>query len=127
MEQIEELLTFFLRSNYIRFGEVYHQREGIAMGNNLAPPFAIIFKHDLETSLLQNAPGAPVLYNRYIDDIFMLWTPGRHSGLVKDHDLRYERYLVQVPANGSGFFQPCCYPQSTGNLWTGTTGYMDAA
>ena len=77
VEQIEELLTFVLRSNYFRFGEkVYHQREGIAMGNNLAPPFAIIFMHDLETSLLLNSPGAPVLYKRYIDDIIMLWTLG---------------------------------------------------
>ncbi|XP_065195392.1 uncharacterized protein LOC135826718 [Sycon ciliatum] len=77
VEQIEELLTFLLRSNYFRFGEkVYHQREGIAMGNNLAPPFAIIFMHDLETSLFVNSPGAPVLYKRYIDDIIMLWTLG---------------------------------------------------
>ncbi|XP_065198352.1 uncharacterized protein LOC135829899 [Sycon ciliatum] len=77
VEQIEELLTFVLRSNYFRFGEkVYHQRKGIAMGNNLAPPFAIIFMHDLETSLLLNSPGAPVLYKRYIDDIIMLWTLG---------------------------------------------------
>ena len=46
---------------------------GVAMGNNLAPPFAIIFMHDLERSLLQSAPGAPVLFKRYIDDIIMLW------------------------------------------------------
>ena len=75
--QVKELLAHVLSSNYFRFGaQVYHQKDGVAMGNNLAPPFAILYMHDLESSLLRSAPASPVLYKRYIDDVFIVWNLG---------------------------------------------------
>ena len=50
LRDIEHLLHFVLSNSYCRFGEdVYRQRMGVAMGNRLAPPFAILFMHDLES------------------------------------------------------------------------------
>eukprot|EP00117_Sycon_ciliatum_P004152 scpid61859/ scgid8645/ len=68
--EVKDLLQFVLSNNFFRFGrQIYHQLEGVAMGNNLAPPFAIIlFMHSLETRLLADSPVLPVLYTRYIDD-----------------------------------------------------------
>ena len=49
------------------------------MGNNLAPPFAIIFMHALECKLLETSPCKPLLYKRYIEDILILWVHGREK------------------------------------------------
>ena len=76
--QVRTLLKFVLSHNYFRFGrQIYHQLDGVAMGNNLAPPFAILFMHTIETRLLQDSPFQPILFRRYIDDIIILWTHGR--------------------------------------------------
>lgn len=54
---VQTLLDFVLKSNYLKFGEqLYRQVEGVAMGNNLALPFAILFMHALETRLLDSSP-----------------------------------------------------------------------
>ena len=77
---VRNLLLFVLSHNYFRFGhQIYHQVDGVAMGNNLAPPFAILFMHTVEARLLQDSPLVPLLYKRYIDDILLLWTHGRES------------------------------------------------
>eukprot|EP00117_Sycon_ciliatum_P026380 scpid50209/ scgid5094/ len=40
--EVRNLLLFVLSHNYFRFGnQVYHRVDGVAMGNSLAPPFAI--------------------------------------------------------------------------------------
>ena len=75
--EVKDLLQFVLTNNLFRFGpQIFHQLEGVAMGNNLAPPFAILFMHSLETRLLADSPVLPVLYTRYIDDAIILWTHG---------------------------------------------------
>jgi len=42
----------------------------------MAPAYANIFMHDLESKLLDLAPVKPHVWLRYIDDIFMVWTAG---------------------------------------------------
>ena len=51
------------------------------MGTKMAPSFANIFMGSLENSLLSTAPNqlAPLLWKRFIDDIFLLWTHGEDS------------------------------------------------
>lgn len=43
------------------------------MGNRLAPPFAILFMHSLETRYLATANKSPAFWVRYINDIFGVW------------------------------------------------------
>ena len=44
LEDIESLLRFVLTNNFFKFGDkVYRQKTGVAMGNHLAPPLAIVF------------------------------------------------------------------------------------
>ena len=43
------------------------------MGNQLAPPFAIVFMHCVETRMLETATLQPSLYARYIDDTILIY------------------------------------------------------
>ena len=77
LSDIRQLLDFVLKSNYFAFGEkVYRQIKGLAMGNNLAPPLAIIFMSKLESEAIASAPFKPRLYKRYIDDCLVVWLHG---------------------------------------------------
>ena len=74
---IQSLLQLVLRNNYFKFGdETYRQKKGVAMGNHLAPPLAIIFMDRLEQNMLRTAEFKPASYDRYVDDCLMVWNHG---------------------------------------------------
>ena len=77
-DDVTRLLTHCLENNTFRFdSDHYKQRVGIAMGNKVAPPVAIIFMHKFEQAALQNATLKPGFYARYIDDSIGGWVHGR--------------------------------------------------
>ena len=77
LEDMRRLLESVLNSNYFAFGEtVYRQRKGLAMGNHLAPPMAIVFMSKLESEALKLCPKKPRMYRRYIDDCIVVWLHG---------------------------------------------------
>ena len=77
LSDIRHLLRFVLDANYFTFGnEVFRQRKGLAMGNHLAPPLAIIFMSKFETEALLQSPLKPEVYRRYIDDCLVVWIHG---------------------------------------------------
>ena len=79
-EDIQRLLKLVLENNYFKFdNEVFRQRKGVAMGNHLAPPFAILFMDKLEQDMLRTAERQPCLYKRYVDDCLMGWTHGEQQ------------------------------------------------
>jgi hypothetical protein len=51
------------------------------MGTKMAPSFANIFMGALEQSILSSTPNqlVPLLWKRFIDDIFLVWTHGEES------------------------------------------------
>ena len=80
LNEIEQLLDFILHNNYFKFDNiVYRQREGVAMGNHLAPPFAILFMDKLEQKMLATAEKKPEFYDRYVDDCLMAWLHGEEN------------------------------------------------
>ena len=52
----------------------YLQTHGIAMGTKMAVAFSIIFMAKIETNLLKNSHIKPLIWKRFIDDIFTVWT-----------------------------------------------------
>ena len=56
---------------------------GTAMGTPMAPNYANLFMAKFEEDLLENYYSAtghrPLVWFRYIDDIFMIWTSGNKS------------------------------------------------
>ena len=71
------LLQMVLKRNNFRFnGTDYLQILGTAIGTKAAPSFAIIFMGDFEEKYVYTYPQQPMVFVRYIDDIFMIWQHG---------------------------------------------------
>jgi hypothetical protein len=68
-----KLLSFILHNNYFVFGsQWYHQLQGTAMGTPAAVPFACLFVYEVEHRVFQTTNMQPLLYKRYIDDIYLI-------------------------------------------------------
>ena len=81
---IHQFLEYILKENYFTFqDQLYLQKHGTAMGTKMAPSFANIFMGALEQALLSSSPNhlIPLLWKRFIDDIFLIWTHGEESFL----------------------------------------------
>ena len=71
-EELRELFDFATsKTNFIFEGVVYDQVDGIAMGSPLAPVLANLFMGFNEKLWLEQYDGIrPIIYKRYVDDIF---------------------------------------------------------
>ena len=66
-----------LTKNYFTFNkQLYIQKQDTAIGTRMAPNYAIIFKHYLESNILSSTTMKPKTWLRFIDDIFMIWQHG---------------------------------------------------
>ena len=68
------LATIDVKSNFA--GKMFHQIQGTAMGTIMAPAYANIFMGDLEEKLIEDYHTTPIVWKRYIDDVFCIW-PGQ--------------------------------------------------
>ncbi|XP_072021894.1 uncharacterized protein [Amphiura filiformis] len=71
---IEVVLT---HNNFTFNGTHYNQIFWTSMGTKLAPSMACLFMGLLKKRLLASASLKPLLWIRYIDDIFLIWTHGQ--------------------------------------------------
>ena len=72
-----ELLSLVLKCNNFQFdNKHYLQIGGTAMGTKVAPSFANIFMGWFEDNFVYTYKLQPILWKRYIDDIFMIWQHG---------------------------------------------------
>ena len=68
------MAEFVLKNNYFEFDRsVYQQVSGTAIGTKFAPPYACIFMDRLENEFLNTQILKPLMWLRYIDDIFFIW------------------------------------------------------
>ncbi|KAK3756747.1 hypothetical protein RRG08_018469 [Elysia crispata] len=75
---IYTLIQLILTLNFFTFhGNTYLQTHGTAMGTCMAPTYANIFMGAIERRVLGSFPDKPLVWLRYIDDIFLIWTHGR--------------------------------------------------
>ena len=66
---------FVLKNNYFEFNKQIKQKiSGTAIGTKFAPPYACLFMDTIETTFLQTQELQPLVWFRYIDDIFFMWT-----------------------------------------------------
>ena len=76
-EDLIEMAEFVLSNNYFEFSDsVKQQISGTAMGTKFAPAFACLFMDQVETNFLRGQDTQPLVWLRYIDDIFLIWTHG---------------------------------------------------
>ena len=77
---ILEFSELVLNSKQFKFlGQHYLQMSGAAMGTKMAPSYANLFMGVLEKQMLSSYKHKPLVYFRYIEDIFMIWTDGEGS------------------------------------------------
>ena len=57
----------------------FKQLQGTATGTKFAPPYAILFISYLEDKILNSLVEKPLVWWRYIDDIFMIWQHGEEK------------------------------------------------
>ena len=80
VQSIIMLLKLILTLNNFQFnGTHYIQTAGTAMGTRMAPCYANIFMGWFETQFVYTYPLQPLVWCRYIDDIFLIWTHGSQS------------------------------------------------
>ena len=82
LPDLQQIFNFILKNNYFEFdNKFFLQIHGTAMGTPFAPNFANIFMDRCETHLLASAPEQkkPLIWKRFIDDIFLVWTHGEES------------------------------------------------
>jgi len=72
-----QLLSLGLKRNNFAFnGTHYLQIKGTAMGNPFAPSFANIFMAQYEKTVVYTYHLQPLVWVRFIDDIFLIWQHG---------------------------------------------------
>ena len=77
---LETALRLILQENSFQFNEKnYLQIHGTAMGTKMAVSFANIFMAKIETEILSRSKYKPLVWKRYIDDIFSLWNTNREN------------------------------------------------
>ena len=81
---LKNLILLVLRCNVFRFGSTFFsQKKGTCMGTPMAPNYANLFMDEFEASLIQafykKSGKKPLIWWRYIDDIFCIWTSGEES------------------------------------------------
>ena len=77
---IMKFISLILKFNFFKFGNNFFiQRSGTAMGTKMAPSYANLFMGYLEKDLLMNCLHKPLVWYRYIDDIFLIWTHGQEK------------------------------------------------
>ena len=73
-------IDFIYTHNLFKFNnDHYLQIKGTAMGTKMAPAYANILMDAIETSFHSSSPLKPIIYCRYIDDIFLIWPHGNDS------------------------------------------------
>ena len=65
-------------------GELYKQTDGIAMGSPLGTSFADFYMGHLEETFLKDSNILPIVYCRYVDDIFILAKEEQHVIKIKE-------------------------------------------
>ena len=75
-----KLLELVLHSmNFTFNGDHYLQIGGTVMGTAVAPNYANLFMDRFKTKALANWRLKPLIWLRFIDDIFMIWTHGEDT------------------------------------------------
>lgn len=68
---IMDLITYVMNNSYLSFrDQVYHQRDGTAMGTSCAPTYANIIVYMLEREIFAEFNTDIRLYRRFLDDVF---------------------------------------------------------
>ena len=79
-ERMRILLNLSIRDAPFRFqNKIYKQIDGVAMGNPLAPILADLWMRKIEEKLNRFSTNEPLVWLRYVDDVFCVFTIPREK------------------------------------------------
>ena len=117
------LLRLVLTTNNFEFDNKHFlQVGGTAMGTKLAPSFANIFMGDFEDKFVYTYHLKPLIWKRFIDDIFFIWTYGDSklmefvNHLNNCHDTI--KFTLEKSAESANFLDITISKDPSGNLQT---------
>ena len=102
------------RENSFQFvGKNYLQVQGTAMGTKMAVAFANIFMSAIETEIINKSPHKPLVWKRFIDDIFSLWNVDKEEiysfiELANNHHPTI-KLTTEVSEIETAFLDTCIY------------------
>ena len=77
---LRAMLRLILQENSFQFnGKDFLQTHGTALGTKTAVSFPNIFMAKIETAVVDQHSTRPLLWKRYIDDVFSLWDTNREE------------------------------------------------
>ena len=69
-----------VQNKYFDFNDkIYRQKLSTAIGAKFASAYAIVFMTRLEERLLNESVDTPIVWMRFIDDVFFIWTHGEEK------------------------------------------------
>ena len=113
-QHLADMLRLILRENSFQFvGKNYLQVQGTAMGTKMAVAFANIFMSAIETEIINKSPHKPLVWKRFIDDIFSLWNLDKEEiysfiELANDHHPTI-KFTAEVSETETAFLDTCIY------------------
>ena len=79
-ETLLDLAECVLKNNIFEHNNTYFkQLQGTAIGTKMAPSYAILFMSYIENQILESSVLKPLVWWRYIDDIFLIWQHGEEN------------------------------------------------
>ena len=101
VKAIHNMTEMVLKKNVFEFNsECFLQISGTAIGTKIAPPYGNIVMSIFERKLLTGSCNKPLVWFRYIDDIFAIWTYGEDK--LKD-------FMLYINSIHSSFQFTCNY------------------
>jgi len=120
---ILRFLNFILTKTCFIFNEKYYeQKSGTTMGTKCAPSYAILFMDKLEQDFLNKQNITPLVWWRYIDDIFIIWPNSRQefdsflSALNSFHD--HIKFTAEIDNERVNFMDVTVSKDKEGKLHT---------
>ena len=75
--ELIRMVDFVLKNNYFKFnGQIKQQISGTTIGTKFVPPYTCLFMDKIETAFFEIQQLQPLVWVRYIDNVYFIWTHG---------------------------------------------------
>ena len=124
VNEFRNLLNIATKDAFFTFNrEYYEQIDGVAMGSPLGPDMANAFLCEHERDWLDNCPEEfkPVLYRRYVDDVFCLFKDKASSEQFRDYLNKQHlniKFTIEHENNNNLPFLDCNITRENGEFST---------
>ena len=111
---LRDMLRLILKENSFQFyGKNYLQIHGTAMGTKMAVSFANLFMSAVETKILNESTEKPLVWKRYIDDVFSLWNTNIEdiNGFIEQANRHNPtiKFTAEISDKETIFLDTCVY------------------